>query len=88
MYLLYLLYLWLLLQSCNATKCYQCKYFIEAKYQSNKNGVIQFIPEKCKLFLGLHINKQHIVQDNLETSICRKHNKYCGKDGRYFTSEK
>jgi len=65
--------------------CSQCKYFTAAKYQTNHNGVIQFIPEKCKLFVGLRIHQQHIVQDNLETSICRRYGQYCGKNGTYFT---
>ena len=82
---LLLLILCLPIIGCIQPECSQCKYFTQAKYQLNKNGLIQLIPEKCKLFVNLHVDQQHIVQDNLETSICRKYGQYCGKNGAYFT---
>jgi hypothetical protein len=81
MYLLYLL-----LQICNAVhKCSNCKYYIRDKFQVQPNNVVQYIPEKCKLYTYLHVDKQdNIIQDYLDTTICRKYKNYCGKDGKYF----
>jgi hypothetical protein len=82
---MYLLYLFLLLHICNATtKCSNCKYFIGGKYQLNTNKNIQYTPEKCKLFTYLYIDKKHILKDYSDVNVCRKHEKYCGKDGNYF----
>ena len=84
---MYLLYLWLLLQICNANnmhKCSNCKYFLHGKYQLNNNDNIQLTPEKCQLYFLLRIENQNIVQDYLDTTVCRKHAKLCGKDGKYF----
>lgn len=84
---MYLLYLCIFLQICNANnahKCSNCKYFLPGKYQLNNNKNIQYIPEKCKLFFLLHIENNSIAQDCLDTNVCRKHSKFCGKDGKYF----
>jgi hypothetical protein len=84
MYLLYLLYL--LLHICNAVanKCSNCKYFIGGKYQLNTNKNIQYTPEKCKLFTYFYVENKNIFKDYLDVNFCRKHEKYCGKDGNYF----
>ena len=81
---MYLLYLCLFLQICNAHKCSNCKYFLHGKYQLHTNDNIQYIPEKCKRYFLLRIEKNNIVQDYLDTNVSRKYEKYCGKDGKYF----
>lgn len=83
---MYLLYLCIFLHICNANKCSNCKYFLGGKYQVNTNKNIQYTPEKCKLFKHFFIDKKNILQDYLDVNICRKHEKYCGKDGKYFDS--
>lgn len=81
---MYLLYFCLLLQISSAIKCSNCKYFLSGKYQLNTNNNIQYTPEKCKLYFLFHVENKNIVQDYLDTSVCRKYEKFCGKDGKCF----
>ena len=87
---MYLLYLFLLFHICNdvgvvtGAKCSNCKYFLSGKYQLHANKNIQYTPEKCKLFTYLYVENKNILQDYLDVNVCRKHEKYCGKDGNYF----
>ena len=85
---MYILYVCLLLYVCGAAvhKCSNCKYFINGKSQLKKYK-IQNIPERCQLYFSLHVEKGNIIKEYLDASICRRHEIYCGKEGKYFIEQ-